>query len=86
MQKLSSLDLFYLILSNNYSVIKLGINHIQIHYTPRNAGMYKADILLNGFPVKNKPCEILAIHNKITRQFDNATKRHRLHYFHLLYF
>ena len=72
--------------SVKYSVIKLGINHIQIHYTPRNAGMYKADILLNGFPVKNKPCEILAIHNKITRQFDNATKRHRLHYFHLLYF
>ena len=72
--------------SVKYSVIKLGINHIQIHYTPRNAGMYKADILLNDFPVKHKPCEILAIHNKVTRQFDSTTKRNDLYYFHLLYF
>ena len=48
-----------------YRLIKVDINHFQVHFTPRSFGVYKLYILLNGVPAKKKPREIL-----ITRRQD----------------
>ena len=43
------------------SVVKVDDSHVQVHFTPETVGMYKANVLFNGSPVTDKPCEIPAI-------------------------
>ena len=42
-----------------YSVIKVDTNHFQVHFSPESAGVYKANILINGFSIEENPHEIL---------------------------
>ena len=44
-----------------HSVVKVDDNHVQVHFTPETVGVYKANVLFNGFPVEDKPLEIPAI-------------------------
>ena len=45
--------------SVKYSVVKVDNNHFQVHFSPESAGVYKANILINGFSIEENPREIL---------------------------